>query len=47
MATKNEDGFDKLTNSEIKWMMHHNELKEYVAVHHHNTKMFIFNLKIL
>ena len=43
MATKNEDGFDKLTNSEINWMM----LKEYVAVHHHNTKMFIFNLKIL
>lgn len=35
MATKNEDGFDKLTNREINWMMHYNELKAYVAVHHH------------
>lgn len=35
MATKNEDGFDMLTNREINWMMHYNELKAYVAVHHH------------
>ena len=35
MATKNEDGFDMLTSREINWMMHYNELKAYVAVHHH------------
>ena len=35
MVAKNEDGFDKLTNREINWMMHYNELKAYVAVHHH------------
>ena len=29
------------------WMMHYNELKAYVAVHHHYTKMFTFILKIL
>ena len=35
MVAKNEDGFDKLTNRKINWMMHYNELKAYVAVHHH------------
>lgn len=32
---KNDDGFDKLTNRDIKWMVNYEALKAYIDEHHH------------
>lgn len=32
---KNDDGFDKFTNHDIKWMVNYEALKAYIDEHHH------------